>query len=414
MRKISIFLLLSILFATDSTAYGATNFDPEAHGKLPIYGSPCNVEGAVVKNLVFQFTCKKENQKLIWTGNSLQYKPPVNYLKGYLLGQNLKKKNSDGENQALICKNSADGFIVNDYKIQEGSISKGDREVLNDYYGYMGCWDGYASPRNAPSTISLTDPVGPIVSLPSGQQLEVRENISILFTEIGDAFQNGTEDGISWLTSSQVEGSFDRKITEICTQERIDASWTIKSMTPDLRTLSYNYGADWRVTEDPDSVYDSGRITSEPYKSLPLKVFVWELYYDDINGDFGTGNWRRLIVNEDGTISHIISHCAVEDESELPKINSWALEIAPKQVKAPTGKVDKKSNAYKTMLVVGRNFAKVSMATDSAKSQCLSAMSTGMIKARGIPQYLGAQARQLQSYLRTPSGFQGCVDGFGR
>jgi hypothetical protein len=81
--------------------------------------------------------------------------------------------------------------------------------------------------------------------------------------------------------------------------------------------------------------------------------------------------------------------------------------------KAPTGKVDKASNAYRTMYTVGQNFARVSMASDTAKSQCLSAMSSGMIRARGIPQYLGVQAWQLQSYLRTPSGFQGCLDGFG-
>ena len=78
----------------------------------------------------------------------------------------------------------------------------------------------------------------------------------------------------------------------------------------------------------------------------------------------------------------------------------------------PKGKVDKKSREYKTMFTVGQNFASVSMATDSAMSQCKSAMSTGLIKARGIPQYLGVQARQIQSYLRTPSGFQGCIDGF--
>jgi len=80
----------------------------------------------------------------------------------------------------------------------------------------------------------------------------------------------------------------------------------------------------------------------------------------------------------------------------------------------PKGKVDKKSNAYKLMLNVGKNFAKVSLASDTAKSQCLSALNTGLIKVRGIPQYLGAQASQIRSYLKTPSGFQGCLDGFGK
>ena len=79
----------------------------------------------------------------------------------------------------------------------------------------------------------------------------------------------------------------------------------------------------------------------------------------------------------------------------------------------PAGKVDKSSNAYKTMVNVGRNFATVSTASDSALSQCTSAAKSGMIKANGIPQYLGLQARMIQSYLQTASGFQGCLDGFG-
>jgi hypothetical protein len=81
--------------------------------------------------------------------------------------------------------------------------------------------------------------------------------------------------------------------------------------------------------------------------------------------------------------------------------------------KPPSGKVDKTSNAYKTMFNVGKNFAKVSMANDTAISQCSSAMRTGMIRARGIPQYLGAQTQTIQSYLKTASGWRGCLDGFG-
>jgi hypothetical protein len=77
------------------------------------------------------------------------------------------------------------------------------------------------------------------------------------------------------------------------------------------------------------------------------------------------------------------------------------------------GKIDKSSNAYKVMFAVGKNFAKVSTASDSANSQCTSAMQTGIIKAGGIPRYLGAQAASIQSYLQTASGFQGCLDGFG-
>ena len=81
--------------------------------------------------------------------------------------------------------------------------------------------------------------------------------------------------------------------------------------------------------------------------------------------------------------------------------------------KVPSGKVDKTSNAYKTMVNVGKNFAKVSLASDTALSQCTSAAKAGIIRANGHPQYLGVQARVIQSYLNTASGFRGCLDGFG-
>ena len=80
----------------------------------------------------------------------------------------------------------------------------------------------------------------------------------------------------------------------------------------------------------------------------------------------------------------------------------------------PSGKVDKTSNAYKTMFNVGSNFAKVSMANDTAASQCGSALRTGLIRARGIPQYLGVQTKMIQSFLKTASGWRGCLDGFGK
>lgn len=80
----------------------------------------------------------------------------------------------------------------------------------------------------------------------------------------------------------------------------------------------------------------------------------------------------------------------------------------------PKGKVDKASNAYKLMRNFGENVALNSLASDSAKSQCLSAKNSGLVKVRGVPQYLGAQAKQIQSYLNTASGFQGCLDGFGK
>jgi hypothetical protein len=415
MRKTLIFaLVVASLTFTANLANAAPDFDPYGHGKLPIIGTSCPKSGSIVKNNVYQFTCKSENGNLIWSGTEIQYKSPPLYLKGYAIGQALKKNDSNSKNSALICKNTADGHVVKNYQIQEGAISKVSLAILSDYYGYMGCWDGHSSTKKAPSTISFSDPVGPVFLHPSGGLFNVAENISILFSEIGEVFQGGTEDGVNWLSSFQVQGAFDKEKTDLCSEERIQTGWTIVSMTPDMRTLSYSYGSDWRVFPGDYPNFNPGRITSEPYSSTPLRVFVWELYRDNVNGEYGTGNWRRIIVNSDGLMSHVISQCAIEDESSLGKVSSWELDVAPKQIKAPVGKVDKKSNAYKTMYTVGQNFAKVSMASDTAKSQCLSAMATGIIKSRGIPQYLGVQARQLQSYLVTPSGFQGCIDGFGR
>jgi hypothetical protein len=80
----------------------------------------------------------------------------------------------------------------------------------------------------------------------------------------------------------------------------------------------------------------------------------------------------------------------------------------------PKGAVDKGSNSYKLMVNFGRNVAANSLATDSALSQCISAKNSGIVRVRGIPQYLGVQAVQIQSYLSTASGFQGCLDGFGK
>jgi hypothetical protein len=414
-RKSFIFsLVIALLAGSMSSVSASTNIDPMSNARMPIIGTTCSKAGAVAKNAVYQFTCKSEDGKLVWSGAALQYKSPAIYLKGYALGQALKKSNSDGENGALVCKNSADGYVVKNFQIQEGSVSKANLAILNDYYGYMGCWDGFSSTKKAPSTISLTDPSGFAYYYPLGQLFRVDYNIEILFEEIVELFSRSTEEGVEWLSGFQVEGAFDREKTDACSAERIANNWKIKSMVPDMRTLSYSYGSDWRVFPEDLVEFDSGRITSEPYGSTPLKVFVWELYEDDVNGEYGMANWRRLIVNSDGGISHIITQCPLEDESELPKISSWDLEVAPKQIKPPVGKVDKKSNAYKTMLAAGKNFARVSMANDTAKSQCLSAMSTGIIKVRGIPQYLGVQARQLQSFLNTASGFQGCIDGFGK
>ena len=119
----------------------------------------------------------------------------------------------------------------------------------------------------------------------------------------------------------------------------------------------------------------------------------------------GSSGTLKLRIFSEGLIDNYSSFVSNVMTIKIPE---------PAPVQAPKGKVDKLSNAYKTMKTVGGNFAKVSLASDSAYSQCISALRTGLIKNNGRPFYLGIQARMIQSYLSTPSGFQGCLDGFGR
>jgi hypothetical protein len=126
----------------------------------------------------------------------------------------------------------------------------------------------------------------------------------------------------------------------------------------------------------------------------------------------GTGTMRVVTDAQSGKyMGYTTSNFKIEVSAQKNSSSSGGSSSAG--AKPPSGKVDKTSNAYKTMFNVGKNFAKVSMANDTAISQCSSAMRTGMIRARGIPQYLGAQTQMIQSYLKTASGWRGCLDGFG-
>lgn len=80
----------------------------------------------------------------------------------------------------------------------------------------------------------------------------------------------------------------------------------------------------------------------------------------------------------------------------------------------PKGKVDKKSQVYKTSVNFGKNFKKVSSPNETATKQCGRAQSMGIILANGRIQHLGSQAELIKSYLRTASGYKGCIDGFGK
>lgn len=104
----------------------------------------------------------------------------------------------------------------------------------------------------------------------------------------------------------------------------------------------------------------------------------------------------------------------VERVKKITESRSTPEETSPASGIPSEDGVDRTSSAYTTMFNVGRNFSKVSLATDTAQSQCESALMNGIISAQGIPRYLGVQATMIQSLLKTKSGWQGCLDGFGR
>ena len=109
----------------------------------------------------------------------------------------------------------------------------------------------------------------------------------------------------------------------------------------------------------------------------------------------------------------------LEEESRMKTVSRF-IEKSPRPVTSEKGSdlsgdsdIDKTSNVYVTMFTVGKNFAKVSFPEETAQSQCNSALANGLISSQGAPRYLGEQARLIQSYLKTPEGWQGCIDGFG-
>jgi hypothetical protein len=124
---------------------------------------------------------------------------------------------------------------------------------------------------------------------------------------------------------------------------------------------------------------------------------------------------QKLRIRSDGLRDYytaFVSNTVSVDFSGAPAGSSNSSQSSSSSV--PKGKVDKNSNAYKLMRTFGKNVASNSLASDTAKAQCLSAKNTGHVNVRGMRQYLGVQAKQIQSYLKTASGFQGCLDGFGK
>jgi hypothetical protein len=346
----------------------------------------------------------------------LSYDTPDLYKKGFEIGKRLKRQNLKVSLNALICKNAAEGKQVKNYEIQKEKTPASELKILNTYYGYLGCWDGYSKGGNPPAKISIPNPTGAKFSLRGGGMADPKNELEAIHRTITNSFQRSTTDGLQKLSEFLYQDAFDLGgLWDECFAKREADNWRIVSIELDERTLSYSPLSSHIFEPDDNSDYISDRISSEPYRTTPIRAMVYFVYYDDVNGYTAEFKWQRFVYSFYPQLFYSICPTA-EQEDSIGAFDStgWAIPSAAQSISIPKGKVDKNSNAYKTMFNVGRNFAKVSMASDTALSQCKSAMSSGMIRSRGIPTYLGAQASQIQSYLKTPSGFQGCLDGFGQ
>jgi hypothetical protein len=416
------FSFLSILLLTFSTItfFGVAQVHATS---FPLPGSACSKSSSSVSSTYVSYTCSNG----FWTAKQLSYKAPSDYGKGFAIGQQLLKANSANHSD-LICKVTAEGKNVQNTLIQPGSPATSTINLLNSYFGYMGCMDGIAAKQGAkaPSVISLPEPVYPKgdslanynvkSALHDGTSVQILQDLggwnSTITSACGDSSGDGeSQNCLSAISSFEYPGAFDENTLSTCKDSRVQANWTITSQSWIPQTLRYTPG--WTVSAgaDPSTGYGAEYLPSLAFSEVPFQVIVLDSYHDDVNGDFTEMNWHHFIY-KDGQLFNWVSPCVSMDEAQASKY-SLDIPVAPTPFKAPAGKVDKTSNAYKTMFNVGKNFAKVSMASDSANSQCSSALKTGMIKNNGLPQYLGLQARMIQSYLQTASGYQGCLDGFG-
>ena len=176
-------------------------------------------------------------------------------------------------------------------------------------------------------------------------------------------------------------------------------------------------GSKWVPVSDPVYAGDSCSDLSIGYPDDELRTPYSHLVQLNFGTYSGLAKYRIM----EGSTYGLSKAQALYYDSIKPKIN-FGKKIgeftlfgpAPeKPIAVPKGKADKSSNAYKKMFNVGKNFARVITNSDTALSQCTSALRTGAINANGHIQYLGVQARMIQSFLKTASGFQGCKDGFG-
>ena len=431
---LSLALGLSFTPTAESVEYKIMNSKEVA--RLPIQGNPCKTLGEFKKTPFYSYECVKAINGMTWKVTGLEYATPDIFKKGFEIGKKLKKANPSAGNIAtqFLCRRTAYGDVIKNLEIQNGSVSKSDKKVLEDYFGYIGCWQGFEKGGNPPKTLKdWSQPVG--IEYTSSNGLSYAPLWSWLNQSaeaIVLAFRNaGTEEELKAafveMRTNLYEDPIDEGMWSRCVEWRVSDGWRIESIFIDPTAIVYQPDADNSTIikpEDMDPEYPTERSGSAtPYKSVPVLAYVYFLYFDDVNGYTAERAWKRFVFSPNDTdigsnspFKANFSICPTKQQEQsigLFDEDGWEFQL-PRAFSLPKGKVDKKSNAYKFMFNVGRNFAKASLPTDSGIEQCKSAMISGLIKVRGVPQYLGIQAQQIQSYLKTASGFQGCLDGFGK
>jgi len=416
-----IFLLISLVmlatFGISSPALAAGS------SSYPIVGSKCKTSGDVVSSQYYKFLCTKADVEAVWKVQQLSYKTPTDYSKGYAVGQTLNKVNPNSGDAA--CVYTARDKNVQKDMVQPGKPASSTVTLLNTYFGYKGCIDAMLLKSKVPTMISINEPLYPKgdyfsnfdvkTKLHDGSLVNVIEDIGNIVGTVVSECRNSDGEGqtqncVNAITNFQYPDAFDSETLASCSNARLESNWVVTGMEWDPQSISWNPAYSHVRPVDPANNYFAERRPTNVYSETPLIATFRISYHDDVNGDF-VENSQFAFVYHFGQLFNFWSTCPTFDE-EVASRYTLDLPIAPVAFKAPSGKVDKTSNAYKIMFNVGANFAKISMNSDTAASQCSSAAQTGMVKNRGVPQYLGVQATQLQSYLKTASGYRGCLDGF--
>jgi hypothetical protein len=407
---ISSVIVAAVGISTPAQASGSSNY--------PIVGSKCKTSGEVVSSQYYKFVCTKAGGETVWKVQQLSYKTPTDYTKGYAVGQSLKKLNP--KSGFLACVYTANNKNVQKDMVQPGKPASSSVTLLNSYFGYKGCTDAMNSNSKVPTKISLNEPVFPKGDLSSsklrdGSVVNVFDYVkqfvdTVLYNCANSDEVSLTQNCINAIEQFQYPGAFDSETLGSCNDARLESNWVITDIQWDPQSASWSPAYSHVRPIDPSNNYFAERRATDLYSETPFIANFRISYRDDVNGDY-VENSQYAFVFQDGELFNFWSTCPTYDE-EVASRYTLDLPIAPVAFKAPSGKVDKTSNAYKMMFNVGANFAKISMNSDTAASQCSSAAQTGMVKNKGVPQYLGIQARQLQSYLKTASGYRGCLDGF--